>query len=214
MDDHKKLIGKTLRRLRKARGWTQDRLIEATGDTIEVSNLSRIETGKTEVSSQKLDILAKALGSSAADVMAEALGGEQADSGAPPCRSIPICSWDDAACKEPGSKGHITDWMPTAYNCSESSFALEVEGDSMVAPSGLSLPPGTLIAVDPTLTPKDNQLAVAVCNPGQLLFRQVVSEGGTQYLRPLNAQYPVMAVSDDTRFIGVIVDASSRKLLK
>jgi len=207
MYNDKQRIGQIIKRLRKAKRWTQDRLIEEVREAIDSSNLSRIENGKIGVSHGKLDIIAKALGTSAAEILGEALGGETILENTPPCRSVPVRNWEDI------KDQNATDWMQTSYNCSNDTFALEVAGDSMTSTNGPSFPPGTLIAIDPQLSPKDQQLAVTKSDTGQARFRRLVVDGDQQYLMPLNSQYPAEAVTRNTNFIGVVVDASLRKLL-
>lgn len=62
---------------------------------------------------------------------------------------------------EPYHKRAIENWHDTTVDCSEDSFWLDVQGDSMTAPAGLSIPEGMIILVDPEVEPRNGKLVVA-----------------------------------------------------
>ncbi|NBA95974.1 LexA family transcriptional regulator [Pseudomonas sp. R5(2019)] len=131
------------------------------------------------------------------------------------CFRYPLISWDQALDPEqpallsvPGQRFELTDYQTDAH-----CFWLEVEGDAMNAPVGISVPHGMLILVDPTLVPKAGNLVIAKWDDSAVAtFRQIIEEGGKRYLTPLNPTYPKQLLTDQCRVIGVVVQASVKFL--
>jgi SOS-response transcriptional repressor LexA len=96
------------------------------------------------------------------------------------------------------------------YNARGKAFWLRVESDAMNAPSGLSVPEGMLILVDPGVPAAPGRLIVAR-QPGiGAVFRQWVEEGEARYLRPLNPMYPTVACDPALEILGVVMRAHAR----
>lgn len=96
------------------------------------------------------------------------------------------------------------------YPAHGKAFWLRVESDAMNAPSGLSVPEGMLILVDPGVPAAPGRLIVAR-QPGLgAVFRHWVEEGGIRYLRPLNPMYPTVACDPALEVLGVVVRAHAR----
>lgn len=89
------------------------------------------------------------------------------------------------------------------------AFWLQVTGDAMTAPVGLSVPPGMMILVDPDLQAVPGKMVVA-CTSGspEATFRQLIEESGQLYLKPLNPTYPKTVFDGQSRIIGVVVQAT------
>ncbi|MDC9583169.1 S24 family peptidase [Xenorhabdus sp. PR6a] len=101
----------------------------------------------------------------------------------------------------------------TSVECSQRAFWLEVKGDSMVSPNGLSIPQGMIILVDPEVKPAPNNLVVAKLDgEKELTFKQLVTEGYDTFLKPLNPQYNMISLSNHVHIVGVVVDAKIGKL--
>lgn len=62
---------------------------------------------------------------------------------------------------EPYHRRAIDRWYDTTVECSEDSFWLDVRGDSMTSPAGLSIPEGMAILVDPQVEAINGKLVVA-----------------------------------------------------
>lgn len=126
--------------------------------------------------------------------------------------SYPVISWVSAGqwmeAVEPYHRRSIDRWYDTTVVCSEDSFWLDVRGDSMTSPVGLSIPEGAAILVDPEVEPRNGKLVVAKLDgDNEATFKKLVIDAGRRFLKPLNPQYPMQEVNGNCRIIGVVVDA-------
>lgn len=129
----------------------------------------------------------------------------------------PVLSWVSAGdwmeAVEPYHRKAIERWMDTSVDCSGSSFWLDVKGDSMTAPVGLSIPEGMVILVDPEVEPRSGKLVVAKLDTeNEATFKKLVIDAGRKFLKPLNPQYPMIEINGNFRIIGVVVDAKITNL--
>jgi len=69
MSDIKKQFGENLRRIRKARGFSQEQLAYTSG--LDRSYVGKIERGQVNVTIEKICVLAKTLGCSPKEVLPE-----------------------------------------------------------------------------------------------------------------------------------------------
>ncbi|EEP0472673.1 LexA family transcriptional repressor, partial [Salmonella enterica] len=110
-------------------------------------------------------------------------------------------------------KRAIENWHDTTVDCSEDSFWLDVQGDSMTAPAGLSIPEGMIILVDPEVEPRNGKLVVAKLEgENEATFKKLVMDAGRKFLKPLNPQYPMIEINGNCKIIGVVVDAKLANL--
>lgn len=99
----------------------------------------------------------------------------------------------------------------TDYHAEGDAFWLVVVGDAMTAPSGLSIPEGMSILVDPAIEAVPGKLVVAhLPGSSDATFRKLIEESGQQYLVPLNPTYPKSLYTDQCSIIGVVVQATIR----
>ncbi|WP_338495954.1 MULTISPECIES: LexA family protein [Pseudomonas] len=111
--------------------------------------------------------------------------------------------------------GHVREgeirYELTDYHAQGEAFWLVVMGDAMTAPSGLSIPEGMSILVDPAIEAVPGKLVVAYL-PGSsdATFRKLIEESGQRYLVPLNPTYPKSLYTEQCRMIGVVVQATIR----
>lgn len=87
------------------------------------------------------------------------------------------------------------------------TFALRVEGDSMMNPAGImpSFPAGSLIIVDPTREPKPGYpVIVKLAGVPVAVFKMLELYDGKRQLKPLNPRYPIAPMPDDARIVGVV----------
>ncbi len=124
-------------------------------------------------------------------------------------RSVPLIAWDMAkewsvAIKQAGSARPRM--IPCIKPISHHAFALQVPSRSMNSASGLSVPEGYIIVVDPERGRKASpgDLVVAQIEGQQgVTFKQLAQEDGRTYLRPLNPQHP--SVFEPFQIIGKVV---------
>lgn len=120
-------------------------------------------------------------------------------------------SWSEAI--EPYHRKSIDRWYETTVDCSDSSFWLDVKGDSMTSPVGLSIPEGMVILVDPEVEPINGKLVIAKLDgENEATFKKYVEDAGHKFLKPLNPQYPLITINGNCRIIGVVVDAKIANL--
>lgn len=131
--------------------------------------------------------------------------------------TYPVLSWVSAGdwmeAVEPYHRRSIERWLDTNVECSDSSFWLDVKGDSMTSPVGLSIPEGMVILVDPEVEPRNGKLVVAkLDNESEATFKKLVIDAGRKFLKPLNPQYPMIPINGNCQIIGVVVDAKITNL--
>ncbi|MCA6221912.1 LexA family protein [Photorhabdus antumapuensis] len=214
----KTTIGERIKLRRKELKLTQREL----GKLVGVSHvaISQWEKEDTEPKGDNLLALSSALGYSAAYI----LKGEKDDSSNVSFLKLnktrgeyPLISWVCAGnwseAVEPYHRKAVDDWYETTVNCSNESFWLEVKGDSMTSQSGLSIPEGMMILVDPEVAPASGKLVVAKLEQeNEATFKQYIVDAGQHYLKPLNPQYRMIPINGNCKIIGVVVDARIAKL--
>lgn len=124
----------------------------------------------------------------------------------------PVISWVSAGAwaeaVEPYPPGHSDTYEFSEYDSKGPAFWLEVKGDSMTAPTGLSIAEGTLVLVDTGVEATPGKLIVAKQpDSNEATFKKLVSDGGKLFLKPLNSSYPTVAFEEDCRVVGVVVRA-------
>ena len=91
------------------------------------------------------------------------------------------------------------------------AFWLQVTGDAMTAPMGVSIAQGMMILVDPDIEATPGRMVIALTPESEATtFRQLIEESGQRYLKPLNPTYPKTLFDDRCRIIGVVVQATAK----
>lgn len=100
------------------------------------------------------------------------------------------------------------EWLDVPIATSGTAFWLTVVGDSMTSTSGLSIPEGYLILVEPDRPAKNGDLIVTkITNQNEVTFKKLIIDAGHTYLKPLNSNYRPIEVSEDLVIIGVVTQA-------
>ncbi|CAM3429458.1 LexA family transcriptional regulator [Salmonella enterica subsp. enterica serovar Montevideo] len=99
------------------------------------------------------------------------------------------------------------DFIPGPPDASEYAFALTVNGESMQSSGTPSFPDGSIIIVDPQITPENGDFGIFIIDGGETTFKQFVIDQGKGYLRSLNPQYPVIPTSCEPEAIGKVIAA-------
>lgn len=118
-------------------------------------------------------------------------------------------AWAEAC--EPYTLKDVDLWLESDANTQGDAFWLEVDGDSMTAPMGLSIPEGTFVLFDTGREPVNGSLVVAkLIDDNQATFKKLVIDGSQKYLRGLNPQWPMVPINGNCRIIGVAIETKMR----
>lgn len=222
--DNNKIFGNVIKQFRKAAGLTQPQLSEKSG--VDQGAVSRIENGKLDSPHVHLDALSEALGIRPSEVLqaVENIEDAAANNFTPPpialpgMKTIPLIGWVRAGkwdqVENPFDPEVAEGYVQTAVKVSKHAFALRVKGESMMSlRESVSFPPGTTIIVEPQAFATDGSLIIAALEDDEeATFKKLVSDGGRQYLVPLNPQYPTLPVDRPMRICGVIVAIAERSI--
>ncbi|MDU9031777.1 S24 family peptidase [Pseudomonas corrugata] len=124
---------------------------------------------------------------------------------------VPIISWVQAgAWCEAISNFEAYDadaWLSCPVPISSHGYALKVLGDSMTNPGpGRSYPTGCIIFVDPEAETKTGDRVIArLPRTNEATFKVLVEDAGRQFLRPINPQYPIIEITEETHICGKVV---------
>ena len=200
----KETINSRIKRLRLQLGYTQDQLGKAIG--ISGVSVSKWESEDSEPKSKHLPAIAKALKVSLDQLLH---GGERTLEPGPDLRGqVPLISWIQAGNwleMDISQIEHSTYYAHTA-NVGPRAFALRVIGDSMTSTTGgKSIPDGSVVIVDPDITPVHGKVVVArLDDSNEATLKQLVIDGGQKYLKPFNNAYPMMPINGNCTIIGVV----------
>ena len=116
-------------------------------------------------------------------------------------------AWRDIADDYQSQAGD--EWLPCPVTCSEDSYVLRVHGISMEP----KFRDGDLIFVDPQVEPVSGKYVVVMLeDTAEATFKQLIIEGGHQYLKALNPEWPnrIVEVNQNARICGVVVFKGER----
>jgi SOS-response transcriptional repressor LexA len=125
---------------------------------------------------------------------------------------VPVISWVQAGawCEAANFEPYDVDnWISCPVPISKSGFALKVRGDSMTNPGpGRSYPGGCIIFIDPEVEANTGDRVIArVPRTNEVTFKVLVEDAGRQFLRPINPQYPIIDITEETHICGKVVGA-------
>ncbi|WP_223285786.1 LexA family protein [Pseudomonas amygdali] len=122
----------------------------------------------------------------------------------PVISSVAAGAWAEAVELYPA--GFSDRYEVSDYKAKGRAFWLEVRGDSMTAPSGMSVPEGMLILVDTGSEVRSGKLVVAkLPSSDEATFKKLIEDAGRLYLKPLNPGYSMIACTEECKIIGVAV---------
>lgn len=106
------------------------------------------------------------------------------------------------------SLGDEVEWEDAPANASDNAFWLRVVGDSMTAQTGVSIPEGHMILVDPDTEAQNGNLVVAKLEgTDEVTFKKFMVDAGQKYLKPLNPNYRPLEINGNCRIVGVVKEA-------
>ena len=207
-------IGKRIVQLRKQKNWSQTRLAQeiraVSGHLIRQQSVAQIERGETR-NPRNLSAIAKALGVTESYLRFGDSNSEKNDGALSDCGMVPFLSWESADLCSGADKSldkAAETFIPCPEQISSSGYALMVKGDAMTSPQPgpLNFPQGTIIFVDPKRTVTPGVPVVArMSGSNECSFKLYVEDAGQSYLRPLNPQYPIAVIDQNTKICGVVV---------
>ncbi|MFP1683370.1 LexA family transcriptional regulator [Alloalcanivorax sp. C16-1] len=132
-------------------------------------------------------------------------------------RTAPVISWvqagDWAEAADPYPPGDGEGFEEVPDTAGPNVFWLRVVGDSMTAPTGMSIPEGHLILVDPDQQAENGSLVVAkLTETDEVTFKKLVIDAGQKYLKPLNPAYETIKINGNCRMVGVVREAKVKFL--
>jgi len=127
----------------------------------------------------------------------------------PDIRSLhPVISWVQAGDWKEIAEGYQPQYgdelLPCPVKCSKDAYVLRVHGISMEP----RFHDGDLIFVDPHVEPIGGRYVVVMLeDSNEATFKQLIVEGGRQYLKALNPEWPnrIIEVNQNARICGVVV---------
>ncbi|EMG7879170.1 helix-turn-helix domain-containing protein [Enterobacter hormaechei] len=127
----------------------------------------------------------------------------------PVISSVQAGSWCEAV--EPYTLKDIDLWLESNAHIQGDAFWLLVEGESMTAPTGLSIPEGTYVLFDTGRDAVNGSLVIAkLSESNEATFKKLVIDGGQKYLKGLNPQWPLVPINGNCRIIGVAIETKLR----
>ncbi|RTY01682.1 peptidase S24 [Pseudomonas sp. C 49-2] len=122
---------------------------------------------------------------------------------------VPLISWVQAGawCEANFEQHDGESWLSCPVPISEAGYALKVQGDSMTNPGpGRSYPTGCIIFVDPEAEAMTGDRVIArVPRTNEATFKVLVEDAGRQFLKPINPQYPIIDITEETHICGKVV---------
>ena len=102
-------------------------------------------------------------------------------------------------------------WLESDAHTQGDAFWLEVDGDSMTAPIGLSIPAGTYVLFDTGREAVNGSLVVAkLTDDNEATFKKLIIDGSQKYLKGLNPQWPMVPVNGNCKVLGVAIETKMR----
>jgi SOS-response transcriptional repressor LexA len=104
--------------------------------------------------------------------------------------------------------GEAEVWLPCTSQHGPHTYALRVRGDSMTSPypGQRTYIDGSIIFVDPDRVLTNGCRVIAkLSDAEEATFKEYQEDSGKRYLKPLNPQYQMQEITDETRICGVII---------
>lgn len=192
---------------RTSAGLTQGQLAEMVG--IVRRQIAAYEAGTSKPRDKVLANLAAALGTSVEWLSSGVGSGPDLSNikRTVTVKEIPLLSWVQAIMVADGDQavdGSVSNFIAAPPGAGERSFAVEIQGDSMDAPYGVSFPAGTIVSFDPDLVPGTGDYVLCSSSEdNEATFKQIIADQGKLYLKPLNHLYMAIELTNDVKILAV-----------
>lgn len=201
-------IGARIKQARREKGLNQAELSQLCGWSKYPARVSNYERGEREPKSDDLRKLANALSVSidwfykSAD---QTLTLQEDRPRYGTANMVPMLLWQQVIpYLQKQSVVSEIDPIPLPSGFNSNCFGLVIDGDSMESTQGNSFLGGTHIIIDPEATAKPSDYVLAQTAPDQIVFKQLISDMGQNYLKPLNPRYSVTKMTETMEIIGVV----------
>lgn len=121
---------------------------------------------------------------------------------------VPLISWvaagDWCEAHDPYQPGDAEMWLQVSANYGARTYGLRVRGESMLP----RFQEGEIIIIDPDAQVESGQYVIARKDGSkEVTFKQLIREGETAYLKPLNPQWPepIIRIDGDWHICGKVV---------
>lgn len=211
----KEVLGERIYALRKAKKLSQRQL----GDRTHVSHvtISQWESSDSQPKGANLMALCHALNCTPKYLMY----GIDADTSVLPLQPASLCirypvlsSVQAARWRElfpDVTSAVIEAWIESDAPLYGDGFWLRITNDAMESPIGLSIPEGSYVLFDTVREAIAGDLVmVAFRERPEPLFRKLVADAGTQYLKALNPAWPISRLDGDVDSICVAIETKIR----
>ncbi|TCW00425.1 LexA family protein [Biostraticola tofi] len=123
----------------------------------------------------------------------------------PVLSAVSAGAWSEA--NEPYSIEDVGEWQESDAKIQGTGFWLVVEGDSMTAPTGVSIPENSLVLFDTGREPVNGSLVIAkMVDANEATFKKFIIDGGQRYLKGLNPAWPLVPINGNCKIIGVAIE--------
>ncbi len=201
-------IGARIKQARRQKGLTQKELSQLCGWSDFPARVSNYERGQREPKSEHLGKLADAL-SVSIDWFYKSTDNVLAAHENRPrygtANMVPVLEWVQIIPyleDQPLPRDIKTLPMPDHFG--KRCFNLIVDGDSMESPQGVSFLHRDHIVIDPDATAETNDYVLAKMDDNHVVFKQLTSDMGLSYLKPLNPRYPIIEMTANMEILGVV----------
>lgn len=208
-------IGDRVKARRIELGLKQNELADKVGTTQQ--SIEQLENGKTK-RPRYLPELSKVLmvdqdyllnGGAGSNV--EFVGAYSPGKKYPVISTIQAGAWGEAM--EVYTMKDVDLWLESDAHTQGEAFWLQVDGDSMTAPAGLSIPSGTFVLFDTGREAVNGNLVIAKLeDSNEATFKKYVVDSGMKYLKGLNPAWPMISINGNCRIIGVAIETKLRLL--
>lgn len=106
-----------------------------------------------------------------------------------------------------------SEWLESGAVVKGAGFWYQIDGDSMLSPSGFGIPGGSYVLFDTGRTPSNNDLVLTL-TPDFLdvNFKKLQNDAGKKLLVALNPRWPISQLDDPKLILGVAVESKLRLL--
>ena len=115
---------------------------------------------------------------------------------------LPLLNWEQAVLWPNHRQQEVQSYISTEAIVSDMAFATRIE-DTTMAPR---FPEGSILVVDPEIKPQDQDFVlIHLGNHGKAQFKQMLVDGESLYLKPINTDFQTNRVEKPYRILGVMI---------